>query len=122
MRAHGLPTAPTLYPFGVPVNGFHPQSIGSVGANNPNLRLVDVTRNGLMTGEKRMKNVKEQQRAQKIAELIDELREKMQKSGWSVGSSKSKFNTLSSYVSAFGGYRFRGRYPSHFSFSPSQMC
>jgi hypothetical protein len=49
-----------------------------------------------MAGEKRLKNVKEQQRAQKIAELIDELRTKMQKSGWSVGASKSKFNTLSS--------------------------
>lgn len=70
-------------------NAVDPTSTGPV-------RLVDA-RHGTL-GVKRIKNAKEQRRAQRIAELIDELRAKMQSSGWSVGVSKSKYNTLSSYV------------------------
>jgi hypothetical protein len=46
-------------------------------------------------GSKRLKNAKEQKRAQRITDLIEQLRVKMEKGGWSV-SVKSKFHTLAS--------------------------
>lgn len=83
-RAHGLPVLfdNNQYHFGVAVNGFHPQTT----------RLVDGRHGDI--GDKRAKNAKEQRRAQRIAELIDDLRIKMEKGGWNVGL-KSKLNTLS---------------------------
>lgn len=105
MRAHGMLDANSVpFSFGVSVNGFHPQQgmmMGSASSSVTGDTSAAASRLGAGLcggGEKRLKNAKEQVRAQKIAELIDELREKMQKSGWSVGVSKSKFNTLSSYV------------------------
>jgi hypothetical protein len=106
LRAHGMLDANSVpYSFGVSVNGFHPQQgmMGSASSSVTGDTSAAASRLGAGlggAGEKRLKNAKEQVRAQKIAELIDELREKMQKSGWSVGVSKSKYNTLSSYVEA----------------------
>ncbi|GKY92835.1 hypothetical protein MPSEU_000253100 [Mayamaea pseudoterrestris] len=76
------------YPFGIAVNGFHPQH--NMGLPQPllgNLRMANTKNN--------TKNVKEQRRAQKITTLIENLRMKMEKDGWQVGLNKSKFNTLS---------------------------
>lgn len=55
-------------------------------------RLVDA-RHGDYS--KRLKNAKEQKRAQKITDLIDQLRNKIEEDGWHVGV-KSKLHTLSS--------------------------
>lgn len=89
-RALGIPVLydNNSYHFGFAVNGFHPQ--GCTG-QDPNVRLVDARHGD--AGDKRIKNAKEQRRAQKIAELIDELRDKMENDGWKVGI-KSKYNTL----------------------------
>jgi len=92
-RAHGLPLLSdnNAFHFGISVNGFHPQRLPQ--GQQQNVRLIDARHGDI--GEKRIKNAKEQKRAQKIAELIDELRSEMEKGGWKVGH-KSKFNTLSS--------------------------
>lgn len=99
--AHGLPVMQdnNAYHYGMAVNGFHPQQrlgAGVAGNRNDqdvNVKLVDA-RHGDQ-GVKRIKNQKEQKRAQRITELIEELRVKMEKGGWKVGM-KSKFHTLSS--------------------------
>jgi hypothetical protein len=104
-RAHGLPVMQdnNAYHYGMAVNGFHPQDhlngpaaavsvSGSSTTANP-VRLID-GRHGNQ-GMKRMKNAKEQKRAQRITDLIEQLREKMEMDGWKVGM-KSKFHTLSS--------------------------
>jgi hypothetical protein len=57
------------------------------------IRLID-GRHGDV-GSKRMRNAREQKRSQKINDLIDQLRDKMEHGGWRVGL-KSKFHTLSS--------------------------
>ena len=56
-------------------------------------RLVD-GRHGSI-GSKRVKNEREQKRTQKITDLIDQLRDKMEEGGWKVGGTKSKYATLS---------------------------
>ena len=95
-RAHGLPPLHDS-------NSAH-YAPAAPGANNNNNnaassrgrapRLVD-GRHGDV--HKKDRNVREQKRTQKIADLIDQLRVKMEKGGWAVGV-KSKFHTLSSYV------------------------
>ncbi|CAB9518755.1 expressed unknown protein [Seminavis robusta] len=110
-RMHGLPVTEdsNSYHYGVAVNGFHPQlatgqlngsalpgTNGTPGANNnypTNVQLVDARHSNRKAG--RIKNEREQRRAQKITELIDQLREKMEHGGWNV-QVKSKFHTLSS--------------------------
>jgi hypothetical protein len=106
-RSHGLPTMQdnNAYHYGMAVNGFHPQdhlnpnpstravSEGGSSTSNNTVRLID-GRHGNQ-GMKRLKNVKEQKRAQRITDLIEQLREKMEQDGWNVGM-KSKFHTLSS--------------------------
>ncbi|KAL7567747.1 hypothetical protein ACA910_012079 [Epithemia clementina (nom. ined.)] len=58
-------------------------------------RLVDARHGDDNAGNKRIKNAKEQKRAQRITELIEQLRIRMEKGGWKVGI-KSKLHTLSS--------------------------
>jgi hypothetical protein len=105
-RSHGLPVLEddNSYHFGMTVNGFHPQR----SLDEPFLYKL-LTANGRPlpdpvpvidarhadAGSKRLKNAKEQKRAHRISELIDQLRVKMEKGGWKVGI-KSKFLTLSS--------------------------
>lgn len=89
------------------VNGFHPQrsldepylykSLSANRALPDPVPVVDARHSDV--GSKRVKNAKEQKRAHRISELIDQLRVKMEKGGWNVGI-KSKFHTLSSYVVA----------------------
>mgnify|MGYP000178303154 CR=1 FL=1 len=119
-RMHGLPVTEdnNSYHYGVAVNGFHPQlsgqgnsstsmfhhssannngsgssSSGSHNASSSTVQLVDARHGNRKAG--RIKNEREQRRAQKITELIDQLREKMETGGWKV-EIKSKFHTLSS--------------------------
>jgi hypothetical protein len=112
-RMHGLPVTEdsNSYHYGVAVNGFHPQltgqpnSVTGAGLTTTNtgshshfsysnsVQLVDARHGSRKAG--RIKNEREQRRAQKITELIDQLREKMEKGGWKV-EVKSKFHTLSS--------------------------
>ena len=93
-RAAGIPLLndPSQYPFGIAVNGFHPQH--SMGGAMQQFHMVESSRHA----KNNMKNAKEQRRAQKITTLIENLRMKMEKDGWQVGLNKSKFNTLSWYV------------------------
>jgi hypothetical protein len=106
-----LPITYAAYHYGVSVNGFHPQRsldepylYKSLSANRGALPdpvpVVDARHSDV--GSKRVKNAKEQKRAHRISELIDQLRVKMEKGGWNVGI-KSKFHTLSSYVACVGG-------------------
>ena len=121
-RMHGLPVTEdsNSYHYGVAVNGFHPQlnaqlnpaaagsmqqhvAGGSVTASsssgshhhqaNGSVQLIDARHSNRKSG--RIKNEREQRRAQRITELIDQLREKMESGGWKV-EMKSKFHTLSS--------------------------
>lgn len=62
------------------------------------VKLVDGRTNRT---NKKVRNVREQKRTQKIADLIDQLRVKMEEGGWKVGMKQSKFHTLSSYVLLF---------------------
>ena len=106
-RAHGMPVLEdnNSYHFGMTVNGFHPQrsleepfmykSLSSKRPLPDPVPVVDARHAD--AGSKRLKNAKEQKRAHRISELIDQLRVKMEKGGWKVGI-KSKFHTLSSYV------------------------
>ena len=89
------------YHYGEAVKGFHPQHLSSQpvkpeGASQKvkaPVKLIDA-RHGLQNSG-RAKNEREQKRAQKITELIDQLRENMTEGGWKV-EMKSKFHTLSS--------------------------
>lgn len=81
-KAHGLPTF-------VDNNTLHYQHHSNCGS----FRLID-GRHGDV-GNNRVKNEREQKRTQKIADLIDQLRENMERGGWQVGGSKSKYATLS---------------------------
>ena len=104
-RSHGMPVLEdnNSYYFGMTVNGFHPQrSLEEpfmYKSLNPKRPLPDpvpvIDARHVDTGSKRLKNAKEQKRAHRISELIDQLRVKMEKGGWKVGI-KSKFHTLSS--------------------------
>ena len=93
-RRAGLPVMQdnNSYHFGLAVNGFHPEQIAS-SATRPTPKLVDARHGDY--GSKRLKNAKEQKRAQRITDLIEQLRCKMEADGWQVGM-KSKLHTLSS--------------------------
>lgn len=107
-RMHGLTVTEdsNSYHYGVAVNGFHPQingqtnparanMLGTVGPkrHKPTVQLIDARHNNRKSG--RIKNEREQRRAQKITELIDQLRGEMETGGWKI-EVKSKFHTLSS--------------------------
>jgi hypothetical protein len=88
-RAHGFPTLDDN-------NSFHYQRHQHPMRNAIAPRLVDGRHGGI--GSKRVKNEREQKRTQKITDLIDQLRDKMEEGGWKVGGTKSKYATLSTYV------------------------
>lgn len=111
-RAHGLPVLQdnNSYHFtrsmpsvsttttGVATNGEGglPMFVARPAApSGPMPRLVDARHGDHTAGNKRLKNAKEQKRAQRITELIEQLRIRMEKGGWKVGI-KSKLHTLSS--------------------------
>ena len=90
--------------YGMAVNGFHPQVNAQVNPIMPASLGAAVLPNGkrveLIDGRHKHKrksserNEREQQRAQKITELIDKLRNTMEEGGWSV-EMKSKYQILS---------------------------
>jgi hypothetical protein len=90
------------YHYGEAVKGFHPQHLLSEEqhGNKPSQRhrsrvqLIDA-RHSIHRNSGRAKNEREQKRAQKITELIDQLRVNMEQGGWKV-ELKSKYHTLSS--------------------------
>jgi hypothetical protein len=93
------------YHYGETVKGFHPQSL-TMDNNNPgcdiqqgaapvHVQLIDARHGGNRRGTGRVKNEREQKRAQKITELIEQLRVNMENGGWKV-EMRSKFHTLSS--------------------------
>jgi len=113
-RRLGLPIQhdPNSYHYGETVNGFHPHqyqlpfganpAAGVAGAGvppsvrpSPPPQLIDA-RHGNYRKNKggQVKNEREQKRAQKITELIEQLRLQMEKGGWQV-EARSKFHTLS---------------------------
>jgi hypothetical protein len=92
------------YHYGEAVKGFHPQHLLSEQHGNkpsqrhrtPRVQLIDA-RHAVHRNSGRAKNEREQKRAQKITELIDQLRVNMEQGGWQVElKSKSKYHTLSS--------------------------
>jgi hypothetical protein len=122
-RKLGLPIEhdPNSYHYGEIVNGFHPhqfvnngggtdgqpplmpagldlaQIAAAAGAAAPNWKppqLIDA-RHGTSRRSRggQMKNEREQKRAQKITDLIEQLRNQMEEGGWQV-EGRSKFNTL----------------------------
>ena len=104
-RMHNLPLyqdCNTIH-YGMAVNGFHPQlnaqmnpvstgtsSMPSYAAGS--VKLIDGRSNKPKAGRER--NEREQKRAQKITELIEDLRLSMEKGGWKV-EMRSKYHTLS---------------------------
>ena len=107
-RMHGLPVAEdsNSYHYGVAVNGFHPMNLaagqsstsnnfsGNAAATNANsVKLIDARHGNRKAG--RIKNEREQRRAQKITELMEQIRASLVTGGWEVRD-KSKFHTLSS--------------------------
>jgi hypothetical protein len=92
-RALGIPVLQdnNSYHFGLAVNGYHPQHSDNDNSHVP--KLIDGRHGDI--GSKRLKNAKEQKRAQRITDLIEELRIQMEHDGWQVGM-KSKLHTLSS--------------------------
>ena len=115
-RRLGLPIQhdPNSYHYGETVNGFHPHQYqlpfganssnaavsaasGNVlrPANLPPPQLIDARHgNHRKTKGGQVKNEREQKRAQKITELIEQLRLQMEDGGWQV-EARSKFHTLS---------------------------
>jgi hypothetical protein len=97
-RMHNLPISEDInaYHYGMSVNGFHPQlnSQNNAGARSAVIpRLIDGRANkGRKAGKER--NEREQKRAQKITDLIETIRQRMEKGGWKV-ELKSKYHTLS---------------------------
>jgi hypothetical protein len=84
------------YHYGMTVNGFHPQgtmdpSLASSG--NTNVKLID-SRHNKRRGAGKERNEREQKRAQKITELIEQIRLSIEDGGWKV-EMKSKSHTLS---------------------------
>ena len=92
-QAHGFPILDDN-------NAFHyqhpPQFSQQLMTVAPGVHLVDGRHGGIRN--KRVKNEREQKRTQKITDLIDQLRDKMEEGGWKVGGTKSKYATLSTYV------------------------
>ena len=89
------------YHYGQAVKGFHPQANMNASqlehlqqAPAP-VRLIDARNNAKHRQNLREKNEREQKRAQKITELIDQLRVSMEDGGWKKDM-RSKFETLSS--------------------------
>jgi hypothetical protein len=109
-RKLGLPIQhdPNSYHYGETVKGFHPQSLmnqqqlNSLSAPTQvsqvpeaPVQLIDARHGNLRaTFSGRVKNEREQKRAQKITELIEQLRLDMEKGGCKV-EMRSKFHTLS---------------------------
>lgn len=103
-RMHNLPVKEdnNSFHYGMAVNGFHPQLNAQVNPVLPlprisippdSVQLVDGrSKKNKKTGKER--NEREQKRAQKITELIEQLRVSMEQGGWKV-EMKSKFHTLS---------------------------
>jgi hypothetical protein len=84
------------YHYGMTVNGFHPQgtmdpSLSSSGYKD--VKLVD-SRHNKRRGAVKERNEREQMRAQKITELIEQIRLSIEDGGWKV-EMKSKSHTLS---------------------------
>lgn len=106
---HNLPVPEdsNYFHYGMAVNGFHPQlnaqmnpvlplagSAGGSAAYPPGMvQLIDA-RSKKKNRSGRERNEREQKRAQKITELIEELRMGMEDGGWKV-EMKSKYHTLS---------------------------
>jgi hypothetical protein len=88
-RAHGFPILDDN-------NTFHYQHQTQASQHTFAAHLVDGRHGGIRN--KRVKNEREQKRTQKITDLIDQLRDKMEQGGWKVGGTKSKYATLSTYV------------------------
>ncbi len=109
-RKLGLPIQhdPNSYHYGETVKGFHPQNLMNqeqvmdVAANTQAnqiqeapVQLIDARHGNLRPSfSGRVKNEREQKRAQKITELIDQLRIDMERGGCKV-EMRSKFHTLS---------------------------
>lgn len=109
-RKLGLPIQhdPNSYHYGETVKGFHPQSLMNQQQLNsltapsqvnqvPDapVQLIDARHGNIRTNfSGRVKNEREQKRAQKITELIEQLRLDMEKGGCKV-EMRSKFHTLS---------------------------
>jgi len=109
-RKLGLPIQhdPNSYHYGETVKGFHPQSLmnqqqmNALATNtqanqipDAPVQLIDARHGNLRSSfSGRVKNEREQKRAQKITELIDQLRIDMEKGGCKV-EIRSKFHTLS---------------------------
>ena len=93
-RAYGIEVDPndTSNLFGMSVNGFHPQEGKFPEADT--VRMINAPQQNEKK-DKHLKNVKEQKRAQRITSLIEELRTKMEKDGWTSGL-RNKVHTLSS--------------------------
>lgn len=88
-RAHGFPILDDN-------NSFHYDHTPQIMQQQmcvPAVNLVDGRHGGIRN--KRVKNEREQKRTQKITDLIEQLREKMEEGGWKVGGAKSKYATLS---------------------------
>lgn len=93
------------YHYGMAVNGFHPQlnvatdPIRPLSRDQPilppgvNVKLLD-SRHKKKRGVGTERNEREQKRAQKITELIEQIRLSMEDGGWKV-EMKSKYHTLS---------------------------
>lgn len=93
------------YHYGMAVNGFHPQlnvltdPIRPLSSTEPvlppgvNIKLLD-SRHKKRKGAGKERNEREQKRAQKITELIEQIRTSMEDGGWKV-EMKSKYHTLS---------------------------
>jgi hypothetical protein len=123
-RRLGLPVErdPNSFHYGEMVNGYHPQQFQNAGAmtgldsnqinavvglhhrtsshhpshHNPP-KMIDARHGGNSSRRNRsgqIKNEREQKRAQKITELIEQLRVQIENDGWQV-EGRSKFNTLS---------------------------
>jgi hypothetical protein len=88
-RAHGFPILDDNNSF----HYQHPPQFLQQQMFLPEVHLVDGRHGGIRN--KRVKNEREQKRTQKITDLIDQLRNKMEEGGWKVGGTKSKYATLS---------------------------
>jgi hypothetical protein len=80
--------------YGMAVNGFHPQLNGTTDPVQlpTGVKLLD-SRHKQRKGDGKERNEREQKRAQKITELIDQIRTSMEDGGWKV-EMKSKYHTL----------------------------
>jgi hypothetical protein len=113
-RAQGFPTLDDN-------NSFHYQRHQQpIHQNVMAPRLIDGRHGGI--GSKRVKNEREQKRTQKITDLIDQLRDKMEEGGWKVGGTKSKYATLSTYVYQWASVSFCYFSRSYLYFAVIQMC